>query len=191
MGLEDIQKKIISDAEQKKDELLASAEQQYQATVAQATKDAQAYAEDHKKNALSIAENLQRGLIIDARRKLANEILLTKRNRIEEVFHKAKGQFISSSDYADIMKKLVVKSVLSKKEEVIVSSQEKVLDQKWLDSVNSTCNGSLVFSKEKGSFDGGVMLADGDTFINITLDTLLAVLREETEKSIANILFGG
>ena len=191
MSLEDIKKKIISDAEQKKSELLEAAEKQSAAIIEHAKKLAKQYADEHEKSALSQAENLERGLVIDARRQLANEILARKRVRIEQAFTKAKAEFISSSSYVEVMKSLVVKSISSKKEEIILGQNEKSLDQKWLDSVNQASSGSLVFSKEKGDFVGGVMLKEGDTAINITIDTLFSLLRESTEKPIADTLFRG
>ncbi|MGL5956554.1 MAG: V-type ATP synthase subunit E [Brevinema sp.] len=190
MALEDIQKKIISDAEQKKSVLLESAHKQSKEILDYATKSAREYQEDHQKHALSLAENLERGLVIDARRKLANEILAKKRDRIEQTFTKAKSEFISSAHYVEIMKTLVSQSVTSKKEEVILGQDERFLDQQWLDSVNQSIGASLVFSKEKGNFHGGVMLAEGSTFVNITIDTLFTQLREDSEKPVADILFG-
>ncbi len=191
MALEDIQKKIISDAEQKKAEIVNSAEQQSAEILAQAKKSAQAYQDDHNKYALSLAENLERGLVIDARRKLANEILARKRDKIEQTFAKAKAEFISSAEYAEIMKKLVIKSIVTKNEEVVVGSQEQTLNQQWLDSINKESGASLSFSKEKGDFVGGAILTEGETFVNISIDTLFALLREDTEKPVADILFGG
>ena len=191
MSLEDIKKKIISDAEQKKSDLLEAAEKQSAAIIEQAKKLAKQYADEHAKSALSQAENLERGLVIDARRQLANEILARKRVRIEQTFTNAKAEFISSSNYVEVMKSLVIKSISSKKEEIILGQNEKALDQKWLDSVNQASSGSLTFSKEKGDFVGGVMLKEDDTAINITIDTLFSLLRENAEKPIADILFRG
>ncbi len=191
MALEDIQKKIISDAEQKKVELMKSAEQQVTEILDTAKKNAQSYQEDHHKNALSLAENLERGLIIDARRKLANEKLARKREKIEQTFAQAKSEFISSADYSKIMKQLVSKSIVSKKEQIVVGKNEQHLNQQWLDEVNKSNNSTLTFSNQKGEFNGGVILMEGETFVNITIDTLFALLRENTEKPVADMLFGG
>ncbi|MDK2818340.1 MAG: V-type ATP synthase subunit E [Spirochaetota bacterium] len=191
MSLEDIKKKILFDAEQKKSELLEAAKQQSSIILTQAKHLAKNYTQEHEKSSLSKAVNLERGLVIDARRKLANEILARKRVRIEQTFTKAKAEFISSSSYAEVMKSLILKSITSKKEEVILGQNENVLDQKWLDSINQVSGGSLVFSKEKGDFVGGVMLKEEDTSINITIDTLFSLLCESAEKPIADILFRG
>ncbi|MGL4677092.1 MAG: V-type ATP synthase subunit E [Brevinema sp.] len=190
MALEDIQKKIISDAEQKKSVLLELAHKQSAEILDQAHQLAREYQEDHQKHALSFAENSERGLVIDARRKLANEMLAKKRNRIEQIFTKAKLEFISSPEYTVIMHALVCRSIVSKKEEVILGQDEQFLNQQWLDRINQSVGASLVFSKEKGSFHGGVILSEGLTFVNITIDTLFALLREDSEKPVADILFG-
>lgn len=191
MALEDIQKKIVSDAEHKKAQILEVAQQQVEEILKQAKKSAHEYSEDQQKYALGLAENLERGLVIDARRKLANEILAQKRTRLEQTFIKAKEEFIASSEYTKIMKNLVIKSIVSKNEEVLIGSDEKHLNQGWLDDINKTSGSSLKFASHKGEFQGGVILMDGETFVNITIDTLMGLLRESTEKPVADILFRG
>lgn len=191
MALEDIQKKIISDAEQKKAQIIEQAEKQSAEILENAKKSAQEYIDEQHKQSLGLAENLERGLIIDARRKLANEKLACKRNNIAQVFTKAKSEFIASADYKEVMKQLVIKSLVSKSEEVIVGANETHLTQQWLDDVNKASGASLKFSSQKGEFEGGVFLVNGETLVNITIDTLLGLLRENTEKTVADILFGG
>jgi len=191
MGLEDIQKKIIADAETKKKELIAVAKQNSEKIIADGKKDAQEYQNEHEKSALNAAENIERGLIIDARRKLANEILAKKREKIEGMFINAKADFIASSYYPVIMKTLVLKSIQSKKEMIILGQDEKTLDLKWLDDINKTCSGNLTIAQEKGEFIGGLLLKEEDSFVNITVDILYTLLRQDVEKPIADILFKG
>lgn len=191
MALEDIQKKIIADAEKKKEELLAVSSKQAEAIVEEGKKLAKEYIDEQAKMTLSSAENLERGLIIDARRTFANKILAHKRSKLEKVFEQAKKDFCMSQDYYTVMKSLVLRSVSSKKEKIILGQQESILDQNWLSEVNNACSGQLTFASEKGNFIGGVFLEDQDIFVNITVDTLFEVLRSSTEKPVADILFKG
>lgn len=191
MSLEDIQKKIVSDAEQKKEELLAEAKQNITSVVEHGEKLAQEYQEAMDKKTLSAAENLERGLVIDARRKLANEVLARKRKKMEQIFNKAKAEFIASSEYKKVMRELILQSTHSKKEEVLLGKNESVLDKSWLDEVNKSCSGSLSFSKDKGDFVGGLYLCEEQSFVNITVDTLFNLLREDVEKPVADMLFRG
>lgn len=189
MSLEDIRKKIIADAEKKKAELLSITQQDADKIIQAGKENARIYKEEHERNIQNIAGNLERGLVIDARRTVANKILEQKRFRIKQVYAKAKDEFLSSADYPEIMKKLVLQSVETKKEIVIVGKNEKKLDDQWLESVNKSCSGQLTFSKESGDFEGGVLLKEKDSFVNITADTLFALIREKTEKPVADLLF--
>ena len=190
MSLEDIKKKILADAENKKKDALKVARDHATQLLAESQKEIASYKEEHKRAAQSIAENVERGLVIDARRKLANSILAKKRQCIDDVYTKAQESFTASADYAPLMKKLVISVIQSKKEEVVVSNSDKALNQAWLDALNKEAGSSLVFAKDKGSFLGGVVLIDGDVSFNITTETLFAQIREKTEKPVADVLFG-
>ncbi|MGL5721314.1 MAG: V-type ATP synthase subunit E [Brevinema sp.] len=190
MSLEDIKKKILADAEQKKQEALKLAREHAAQVQAESQKEITAYKEEHQRAAKSVAENVERGLVIDARRTLANSILAKKRQCIDDVYTKAQESFMASADYAPLMKKLVISVLQSKKEEVIISGSDKALNQAWLDSLNKEAGSSLVFAKDKGAFLGGVILRDGEVFFNITTETLFTQIREKTEKPVADVLFG-
>ncbi|MGL4388019.1 MAG: V-type ATP synthase subunit E [Brevinema sp.] len=191
MALEDIQKKIITDAETQKEKLLAEASKHAEQILEAGYKLAQEYKEDHAKIAQSLAENLERGLVIDARRTLANKALAHKRSKLNQVFDQAKKDFCQSSEYAQVMKSLVLRSVNSKKETVILGQDEKLLNEKWLQEVNVACGGQLSFAKEQGDFVGGIRLQDTESSVNITVDTLFSLLRNDTEKPVSDILFKG
>lgn len=190
MGLEDIKKKIIADAEAKKAEALKAAQKQADALSSAGEKEAAAYSTEHDRASKNLAENIERGLVIDARRTLANGILAKKRARIDLVYEKAKAEFVKSPEYPKILQELVVKSVQSKKEQVILGKGEKVLNDAWLASVNKAASAQLAFAKESGAFEGGLILRDGETYVNITADVLFGLIREKTEKPVADILFG-
>lgn len=191
MSLEDIQKKIISDAEKKKAEIIAEAERNSSSLLSKAKQLAENYRKDQEKSIVSKGESIERGLIIDARRKLMNEKLLRKRKRIEQVFSQAKEIVFQSSDYSVFMKKLVLESVTTKDEEILLGKNETILDQDWLDDINKTLSAKLSFAKEKGDFEGGIFLVGNEFSVNISLEMLFQLLREETEKPVADILFKG
>lgn len=190
MGLDDIRKKIIADAEAKKAEALKAAQKQADAVIAGGEKEASEYSAEYDKASRNIAENIERGLVIDARRTLSNGILAKKRERIGLVYKKAMADFLKSAEYPKLLQELVVKSLQSKKEQVIVSKGDKALDDAWLASVNKAASAQLTFAKENGAFSGGVILRDGETYVNITADVLFGLIREKTEKPVADILFG-
>lgn len=188
MALKDITKKIIEDAEAKKKEMMDQAKVKKSDIMADYKKRADDYRKKLTETADAEGESIKRGIVIDARQKVKNEELRRKRVRIDEVYTAVEGEFVKSADYPKIVASEIAKSA-SGKETVVVSRNEKALDQKWLDAVNKANKFALKFSSQKGTFKGGVVLQEGEAYINITVETLLGSLREDTESGIAKILF--
>lgn len=188
MGLGDIKKKILADAEEKKAELL----QQVEVKASEIIEDYRKRADDYRSALMERAEadgqGEKRGIVIDAHLKVKNELLSAKRTDIEAVFAEAEQKFKNSSDYPSFLAEQIAKFAKGD-EEVIFSSEETKLDQKWLDALNKKIKGKLTVSSEKGDFRGGVILKSGDVFLNMTLETLLSEKREILEKEVAEILF--
>ncbi|MGL4366907.1 MAG: V-type ATP synthase subunit E [Brevinemataceae bacterium] len=189
MALEDIQKKIIADAEQKKQLRLEAAEKQKAEILKETKHHAEKYQQESDKNAQNLGANIKRGLIIDARRSLANNLLERKRVHIKDAFDKAKQEFISSADYPVMMKQLVLKAAVKKSEKIILGKNENYLNTQWLNDLNQSCGGSFSFSTEPGNFIGGLFLQEEDSLVNISLDTLFSLLREDVERSVADMMF--
>jgi V/A-type H+-transporting ATPase subunit E len=189
MALEDIKKKIISDAREKKHVLLEQAETKKADVIDGYKKQAGAYRKVMLERTEADGQGIKRGIITDARLRVKNELLSKKREIMAGVTSDAKSKFIASPDYPAMMKSLVLKSLTSREEEIVVSKNEKTLDAKWLDEVNKEGNAKLKFSAQKGSFTGGVMVKNNDIAVNITVDTLFKMMKEDIEKDFAKILF--
>ncbi len=188
MGLGEIKKKIIEDAGIKKSELLKQAEIKASEIVSDYQGRANAYRSSLMERAEADGQGEKRGIVIDAHLTVKNKLLAAKRAELETVLATVKEQFKASSDYSNFVAEQII-AVASGEEEVIISSKETKLDQKWLDTVNKKIKGKLKFASEKGSFQGGVILKSGDVFLNMTLETLLNEKRDFLEKSVAGLLF--
>jgi V/A-type H+-transporting ATPase subunit E len=101
----------------------------------------------------------------------------------------ALDKFVASADYPKILAGLVGKAVVTGNEKVVVSKNDKTLNQAWLDGINKANKTKLAFASSKGNFKGGVILQEGEAYVNITVETLFSVIREDTESEIAKILF--
>ena len=189
MGLEEIKRKIIKDANKQKDELLAQAKAKKSEILGDYQSQGEAYYNETMEKAKAEGESVKRGIVIDARGHVRNEILAEKRAILAESFKKAMAVLKQSEDYSVIMAELVAQSLDSKDEEIIVASDEKVLDKKWLDAVSKKTGSKLSFAKEKGDFTGGVIVKNGNRFVNITLEILFDSVKEEAEKELSEILF--
>ena len=189
MGLEEIKRKIIKDANKQRDEVLAQAKAKRQEILDDYKAQGEAYYNETIEKAKSEGESVKRGIVIDARGRVRNEILAEKRTILGRTFQDAMLALKKSKEYPDMMAELVGQSLDSKKEEIIVAKDEKVLDQKWLDGVSKKTSVKLTFSKEKGAFTGGVIVKNGNRFVNITFEILFGSVKEEAEKELSAILF--
>lgn len=189
MALKDIKDKIINDAKTQVNHKIKEAEDRKAQIVLEHKLDAKSYRDDMMAKAKNTGETIKRGIVIDARQSVKNNILRKKREQMGLTTEEAKASFIASKDYAKTIANLVKQSVSTKEEEIIVSANEKTLDKKWLESINKDIKAKLSFSKEKGKFDGGVIVKNGRAFVNITIETLVKIMAEDVEKAVADILF--
>ena len=189
MGLEDIRKKILEDANLKKDALLKQAGDKKAEIIAQYTKKSLDYSQVLMDKTNSDAAGLKNGIIIDAKLKLKNEILRKKREILEESIDRAKTEFISRPEYPVVMKSMVSKAAESKSGVIVVSRLEKTLDQNWLNTLNKETGGKFTLAGNGEGFSGGLLLVNGDISINLTIEALLEEYREGLEKDLADTLF--
>lgn len=188
MALEDIKKKILSDAEAKKEAMLKEASDKKEAVLASYKKKAAEFARDIKEKAAAEADGLKRGIVIDARLRRKNEALARKRALMEKAIADGMADFMASKDYPSRMEALLSLSGLNEGE-VVVSEGDKALDQKWLDTASKKAGGKFKLARSKGGFTGGFIVRSGEVAVNATLETLLNVKREELEKELVAVLF--
>ncbi len=178
--MEDAEKerqKILEMAKIEEDKILKDAEKTSEEIIKRAEKEAQIRKEDEKNRKLSAV-----------RIKIRKEILAKKREIIDELLKKALEKVIRDEGYSDRMKELLKNSVVTGEEEVIVSKNEKVLDDKWLKEFNKKEKTKLKLVKE-GDFIGGFILKCGKIEVDCTLESLLQSKRTEIEINLNKILF--
>jgi len=146
------------------------------------------------------------------RMELAKEFLAEKAKILDEVFARAEQQAKSLPDeqYLSLMTKLMLDSVQTGDEEVIVDVDEKRIDQQFIDKVNqqlaskgkgpstfSTAlktgplgTGNLKLSSERQPIAAGFILKKGKIKNNCSLKVLLSRAWGELEIELARQLFG-
>jgi len=190
MGLEDIKKKILSDAELQKKQIIDKAEKEAQNVIDEYKKKAEEYKKSILERAKEEGDGIKRGILIDAKMKVKSEILKKKREWLDKVYEEAKNKILESPYYKNWMKLKIKKAALSGDEKIVVSKEEEELNDIWLLSLNKDLSSKLTFADERGNFKGGVMIQTGEgSFIDLTLDTLINEMKEEMERELANILF--
>ncbi len=197
MAFEDILKRIREDGHKEAERIRKEAEGEAEKILEEVRRevgsvkektlhDAQVSLQDEKRRILTMAS-------LEARKK----VLEKKQDLIEESFQKALNHLghLSDEEYQEAVKKLLLRTVESGEEEVIISPGEKRLTSALLDEVNEELHskgrpGKLKLSSERRGFQGGFILKAGRKEINNTFDSLFKEKREELEAEVAGILFG-
>ena len=127
---------------------------------------------------------------------IAKEYLAEKRKILDEIFAKARKELQNLPDdkYQEIMKKLMLAAVETGDEEVIVDTNEKRIDQKFINQVNHELGpeyqGKLRLLDERRDIGCGFILRRGKIKNNASLNVLLTNAREALEIELAKEVFG-
>lgn len=194
------------DAEQVIEKILSEANGQAQKITQQAVEDAaaeqtrlDAELAEYNKQSEVLAEKAgaekKHHLLAAVRMKLAKEFLVEKRKIIDKVFAKAREQVgnLSDNEYCEIMEKLMLASVETGDEEVVVDKNETRIDQKFIKQVNRKLGpgfqGNLRLSEEREDIGAGFIMRRGKIKNNASLDVLLSQGRQVLEIELAKELF--
>ena len=195
---ERLRQKILNDAEAEARKIAEEAEaeaqgirQEAQAQADSITSDyrarAQAEADEHIRRQLSLRE-------LEARK----AILTEKRAVIEEVFDKALASLRErdrKGGYGLTME-LLLKAVETGNEEIIMAPEDRqAIDESFIESLNANLRkagkrGEVSLSEVIRDISGGFILRRGRVETNSSFGTLLAMLRDEVETEVADVLFG-
>ena len=194
MAVDDILKKIISDAKVAAEEILAEGERDGEKILERARADAAALKSRLKAKADQRADEEKNRIVTLARLSARRDLLSEKQVLIGRVFVETRERILAMGreDYRRLIKSFLLDAIESGREEVIVGKRENRIDQAFLDEVAAEFGtaGGLRLSEERGSMDGGFILREGNTATNCTLDTILRDARENLETEVAAILFG-
>ncbi|MCK4409337.1 MAG: hypothetical protein KAW67_04595, partial [Candidatus Eisenbacteria sp.] len=96
-------------------------------------------------------------------------------------------------EYRGFITGLLLSTVESGDEEILIGETESRLDQAFLDSVSKELRlgGGLKLASERRPIRAGFILRNGRVETNCALSTILRDAREKLETEVAAILFGG
>jgi vacuolar-type H+-ATPase subunit E/Vma4 len=174
--------------------------------IGEAETEASSIAEDYAAEADELKQELDRQARARAgeeeRRLLVNEELqlrkrfLEKKHEILEMLYAEASKRITSlerEEYLDLIKRMIVGRAITFKEEIVVpKDQTEIFDSAFLDSLNASSGkkkSAFSISDEAGEFVWGVVLKERRRRIDLTLDVLVAQLRDRIEPQIAAVLF--
>jgi len=154
---------------------------------------------EHEEQTKSLAEkeaNTQKQRKLSAARMdIAKQKLAEKRKILEKVFEQARQQFkeMPEQDYLELINRLLLKTVETGDEEVIIDKDESRIDQDFIKEVNRKLGtgykGNLRLSEKREYLDAGFVLKRGKVKTNLSLKLLLSQASDELEIELAKILF--
>jgi V/A-type H+-transporting ATPase subunit E len=196
--VEKLRQKIISDAEAEAGKIAAEAEAQAGAVLGEARVEADRIAAESRERAESEAKEHIRRQISLRELEARNALLGEKGKMIEEVFEKALDDLRRKDREGgySLTRDLLFKAIESGDEEIILSPEDRQgITSSFLASLNDELRkqgkrGEIKLAEDTREIRGGFVLRHGRTEINSSFETLLAMLRDEVETEVANILFG-
>lgn len=197
MALEDILKRIREDGCKEAGRIREEAEEEAKRILEETKKESGSVKEKILHDAQTSIRDEKRRILTMANLEARKKVLGKKQDLIEQTFRKALNYLghLSDEEYRKAVKKLLLRTVESGEEEVIISPGEKRLTPALLNEVNGELSskgkqGRLKLSSGRREFQGGFVLKAGRKEVNNTFAALFKERREELEAEVAEILFG-
>lgn len=195
MAVDDILKKIKTDAEDTVRAIAAEGREAAERVLNDARAGVEAQAKELRLKAEQRASEERNRVVTLARLAARRELLEEKQALVERVFAEAQEviEGLGRDEYRDFILKFLTETVETGSEEVIVGESETRIDQAFLDDVSKKLGRGkgLQLSDERRQIGGGFVLREGRVETNCALETLFRDARERLETEVAAILFGG
>ncbi len=198
MAVEDIVKKIISDAEAKSDSIQQEYKKQSDEIKSQKTDELKQREISEKNRLDNEAEDHYKRLIQMAELEMRKEVLDLKQKLISDVFQKVEEKIISmpKEDYQEFIEAKIIEYIQTGEEEIVISKNDKErINNEFIESINKKLKdklkekGNLKLSKETADIKAGFLLKFDKIQYNSSLKSMLRELRDTSETEIVKKLF--
>ncbi len=170
---------MISDAEAEAKAAAEALAAELEKKRSDAAKAADASARDLYSGRMKLGELEAGKIMLGAKRKCVRAVY----DRVRELVLGMKD-----ADYLALMQKLVIENCSDGDEIVAAAADGKRVTAAWVKKVASAAGKKLTLAKERGDFDGGVILRNSKYDRDLTLDELIAELEERTEAETVKAL---
>ncbi len=195
MEAEQVTEKILTEANAEAEKIKSEAKQKQTEEQAKLDEQLAEYNKRTKDLVEKAAEDEKSHILAATKMALAKQFLAEKRKILDEVFTAALKQMQNLPDdqYRNLMTKLMLESIESGEEEVIIDKNEKRIDRQLIDKVNEQLSpdkkGNLKLSEEREEIGGGFILRRDKIKTNVTFDVLLSKAGNDLEIELAKKLF--
>ncbi len=189
-GIDKIIDKILKDAEADAKQTAAQTDKQVSEMRAKHEAETQKTVSDMKAEFAEKREQLKTRSETMADLEERRNKLAIKRELVEEAFSKAEADLLklSDSDYLGFIEKLM-RNLDEKRGEIIIGKGEARITEDFVDSVNSKLDSAYKIASDKGNFEGGFVLRNGNVETNCTVSMLVSQAKRGLEQKVAAALF--
>lgn len=191
MGIDDIEKRILKDAEQEKDRILAEARKKAEEIRKEGERAAEKRKEAILLKANQEAEEKHHTMLTMARLEARKLQLAEKQKVIERAFERSLYMLVNHPDYSTVLETLLLEAAKGGEELILSPRDHKQLGNGFLQKINEKIKGEITLSKETRDISGGFILRTPDMEINESFEEKIRVLRDEMEVVVARTLFAG
>ena len=187
--------KILADANAEANKIKKEAEEKEAAEQAKLNEQLDEYKEQTELLAKKAGEDEKSHILAAARMNITKEFLAEKRKILDKVFEQAHQQLqnLPDEEYRVLIKKLILDTVETGDEEVVIDTNEKRIDHGFIKHINrelaSGKKGELKLSDQKQDLGAGFILKRGKIKTNVSIGVLLDQARKELEIELAKELF--
>ena len=187
--------KILADAKAEAGKIKKQTEENEAAEQAKLSRQLDEYNKQTEILAVKAGEDEESHILAAARMDIAKQLLAEKRKILDDAFGQARQQLrdLPDEDYRALFTKMMLETVETGDEEVIVDKNENRINQDLIFQVNqqldSKGKGELKLSDQKQDIGAGFILKRGQIKTNVSLDVLLDQARKELEIDLAKELF--
>jgi len=185
--------KILADAQAEAEKIKKQIKTNEAAEQAKLNEQLDEYKKQTDVLAKKAGEDEQSHILAAARMDIAKQLLAEKRKILDEAFEQARQQLrdLPDEEYRALFTKMMLETVETGNEEVIVDKNDNRINQDLIDQVNQKLSsiGNLKLSAQKQDIGAGFILKRGQIKTNVSLTVLLNQARKELEIDLAKELF--
>ena len=197
MSIEKITQTIVVDAEHKAEEIKKEAQEKANVLIQNEKERAIAEAKNLLESAQETRKLMGQKLISAKKTQGKKDLLEAKHAKMEEVYEKALLHFSNMDDkaYASLVENLILSHAETGSEELIMDPEfQKKLPATFLVTLNAKAvtkglKPIMKYAKETENIGPGVILKQGNIFVNCSVAQLIRVQKEQNQNKIYQILF--
>lgn len=195
MNAKEVIDKILAEGRSEAEKIKAEGQQELDAYVRQVDGELADYQSQTDELAKKAAEDKKLRVLAGARMASSKSVLSAKRAAIRKVFDSAAEKITGMNDdeYLGLMGNLIKKTIETGDEAVVIGKNETRINDDFIKQINRELGagfrGNILLSKDRADINGGFILKRGDISINVSVDVLMQMAREQLETELASELF--